>query len=82
MNIRMLVHDCLFLRFISFDFRLEADCLTGCREPGSFFKYSLSGPEVNRVERLLTVCRRDEYELVWFTPDFHRQGFLIQQKQV
>ena len=75
MNIRMLVHDCLFLRFISFDFRLEADCLTGCHDPGSFFKCLLSGPEVNRVERVLTVCGRDECELVGLRPIFIDRAF-------
>lgn len=40
-----------------------------------------SGPEVNQVERLLTVRGRGEYELVGLRP-IAIQGFLIWQKQV
>ena len=88
MNIRMPAPGCLVVKLIPFNFRLEADCLTGrrelgsffkCllsgRELGSFFKCLLSGPEVNRVERSLTVCGRDEYELVGLRPIVIDKGF-------
>jgi hypothetical protein len=55
---------CLILKPIPFNFRLEAGCLTVRRELRSFFECLLSAPEVNRVERSLTACGRDEYELV------------------
>lgn len=41
---------CLILRLIPFNFRLEADCLTGGRELSGVFECLLSAPEVNRVE--------------------------------
>jgi hypothetical protein len=75
MNIRMPAPGCLVVKLIPFNFRLEADCLTGRRELGSFFKCLLSGPEVNRVERSLTVCGRDEYELVGLRPIVIDKGF-------
>jgi hypothetical protein len=68
MNITMPAPGCLLLRLIPFNFRREADCLTGRRELGSFSKCLLSGPEVNRVERSLIVRGRDEYELVGLRP--------------
>jgi hypothetical protein len=68
MNIRMPAPGCLFLRLIPFNVRLEADYPTGRCELGGFSKCLLSGPEVNQVERLLTVRGRGEYELVGLRP--------------